>query len=231
VGGDALHLVAFVGDADGSGAYNSADAVLITRVLVAADVGFAAYPLVDPTIVADIDGSGFVPSDAPLQANEAGVGVGTANLSNPPIHAGANITTISNNVDPSVNLPANLGVGANGLVTVAVNIDDAHPAGSTGLIRGRLALTYDPNRFTVSASDVHPGLLLAGGEWSIIPTIDIATGQICVALSSDTPISSAVRGSLITIARRSLCLTPRKINKPIRKSTIKSRARVFPSRE
>ena len=88
VGDDALHLLAYVGDADGSGAYSSNDAVLITRALLSTDTGFAAYPLVDPVIVADTDGAGFIPADAALQVNEAGVGFPTANLPIPPIPSG-----------------------------------------------------------------------------------------------------------------------------------------------
>jgi hypothetical protein len=193
---DGLHLVAYVGDGDGNGGYSSADAVLITRVALQTDSGFTAYPLVDPVIVADTDGSGFIPADAPLQVNEAGVGFSTANLPNPPTPSGANVTPIPNNVDPSLSV----GVSGNaGLVTAAVNLDDAHPAGSTGLIEARLALTYNPSLFTVSAADVHLGSLLAGNGWSVTPTIDQATGQIALALSSSTPIPSAVGGSLITI--------------------------------
>lgn len=89
-----LHLVAYVGDADGSGTYSGNDAVLITRVTLQADTGFAAYPLVDPTVVADTDGSGFTPADAALQANEAGVGVPTQNLANPPIPGGVHFQSV-----------------------------------------------------------------------------------------------------------------------------------------
>jgi Putative Ig domain/GxGYxYP putative glycoside hydrolase C-terminal domain len=85
---DGLHLVAYVGDADGSGSYTSNDAVLLTRVALQADTGFAAYPLVDPVIVADTDGAGFLPADAALQVNEASVGFPTANLPIPPIPGG-----------------------------------------------------------------------------------------------------------------------------------------------
>jgi hypothetical protein len=85
---DAVHLVAYVGDADGTGSYSSGDAVLITNVALETDTGFAAYPLVDPVIVADTDGSGFIPADAALQANEAGVGFPTANLPIPPLPGG-----------------------------------------------------------------------------------------------------------------------------------------------
>jgi hypothetical protein len=85
---DALHLVAYVGDADGNGSYSSNDAVLVTRVALQTDSGFAAYPLVDPVIVADTDGAGFIPADAPLQINQASVGAPAANLPDPPIPAG-----------------------------------------------------------------------------------------------------------------------------------------------
>ena len=95
---DALHLVAYVGDADGNGAYSSGDAVLITRVALQADSGFTAYPLVDPTIVADTDGSGFIPADAALQVSEAGVGIPTSHLSNPPIPSGVYFQAASSNV-------------------------------------------------------------------------------------------------------------------------------------
>jgi hypothetical protein len=81
---DGLHLVAFVGDADGNSACSNNDAVLITRALLNTDTGFAAYPLVDPVIIADTDGAGFIPADAAFQANEAGAGLPAANLAAPP---------------------------------------------------------------------------------------------------------------------------------------------------
>jgi Cohesin domain len=201
VGGSAVHLVAFVGDADGNGAYNSADAVLITRALLSTDSGFVAYPLVDPVIAADTDGSGFIPADAALQINELGVGP-IMPLAVPPIPPppfGPNVAPIGNNVDPALTVEREAWTVDRSTVTVAVNLDDAHPAGSTGLIRGHLALTYDPNVFAVSAADVHPGSLLAGGDWKIVPTIDQVTGQIGIALSSTTPITSTKGGSLVTI--------------------------------
>jgi uncharacterized repeat protein (TIGR03803 family) len=197
---DALHLVAYVGDADGDGRYTGNDAVLITRVTLQTDSGFAAYPLVDPVIVADLDGVGFIPADAALQVNEAGVGYPTSNLPSPPIPSGVVFQAIGNNVDPSVSIPASLLVGASGVLTVPVNIDDAHPTGSTGLIEGHVALTYDPRQFTVSAADVHLGSVLgAGNGWRLTPTIDQATGQMAIAFSSDTPITSTAGGSLVTI--------------------------------
>src|SRR5262249_30319537 len=151
----------------------------------------SAYTLVDPVILSDTDGSGFIPSDAALQANEAGVGLPARTLPIPAIPPGVNFTVIGNNVDPALSLvnshlsfASDQGQMTNDEV-VAVNIDDAHPAGSTGLIGGHLALTYDPRVFTVSAADVHLGSVLAAGSgWSVVPTIDPATGQIAIAISS-----------------------------------------------
>jgi hypothetical protein len=193
-----------VGDADGEvsfyGNYTNVDAPLITSVLLQTDTGFTAYPLVDPVIVADTDGAGFVPADAPLQVDEANAGLPTANLQMLPISAGVILTPIGNNVDPTVTLPATLQVGPRGTVRVPVNIDDAHPAGSLGLSAAHLALTYDPSVFSVSAADVHLGSVLAAGSgWTLVPTINPVTGQIVIALSSTTPIGEAIGGSLVTI--------------------------------
>jgi hypothetical protein len=200
---DALHVVAYVGDADGNGSYTSADAVLTTRVALQTDDGFAAYPLIDPVIIADTDGSGFVPADAPLQINEAGVGFATANLPSPPIPSGVIFLPIGNNVDPILNLDlkAQSSEQSNGgIVTAAVNIDDADPVGSTGLIRAQLALRYDPGRVSISTGDVHLGSVTSAGiDWALRVTINPATGEIAITLESTTPISSPIGGSLVTI--------------------------------
>jgi fibronectin type 3 domain-containing protein len=198
-----LHLLAYVGDANGDGSYTSQDAVLITRAALQLDSGFAAYPLVDPVIVADTDGSGFIPADAALQANEVGAGVATTNLANPPIPRGVVFQAIGNNVDPRLRLAISAqgsGASNSSMVTAAVNIDDPHPAGSTGLIEAHLALTYDPRRFTVSAADVQLGSVLStAGGWQVAPTIDPLTGQIAIVLSSDAPVTTTGGGSLVTI--------------------------------
>jgi hypothetical protein len=109
---DALHLVAYVGDADGSGNYSSNDAVLITRVALQTDTGFVAYPLVDPVIVADTDGAGFIPADAALQATEAGVGNPTANLSMPPIPSDVVFQAVAAHTTKRASLPIEINTSA-----------------------------------------------------------------------------------------------------------------------
>jgi hypothetical protein len=97
---DALHLVAYVGDANGDGVYSSDDAAKITRAALQIDSGFTAYPLADPVIVADTDGAGFIPADAALQVNEAGVNFPTANLPNPPLPSGTVFTPLVSRAAP-----------------------------------------------------------------------------------------------------------------------------------
>jgi hypothetical protein len=121
----------------------------------------------------------------------------------PPIPAGVHFMAIANNVDPTLSLGVRgqgPGVSSDRVVSVAVSIDDAHPEGSTGLTEAHLALTYDPRVLSVSAADVHLGSVLAAGNgWSVVPTINPTTGQIAIALSSITPITSTIGGSLVTI--------------------------------
>ncbi len=64
---DALHLVAFLGDATGNGkdypgvnAYSGLDAQRVARVAVGLDSGFQAYPTIDPVIVGDVTGNGVL---------------------------------------------------------------------------------------------------------------------------------------------------------------------------
>jgi hypothetical protein len=109
---DALHLVAYVGDVDGNGAYTSSDAVLITRVALETDSGFVAYPLIDPVLVADTDGSGFIPADSALQVNEAGVGFPTTNLPSPPLPSGVYLQSGSG-AAPGLRLSSNLPTASN----------------------------------------------------------------------------------------------------------------------
>jgi len=210
LGNSAVHLVAYVGDADGNGIYTSGgDAVELTRVHLQSDSGFPAYPLIDPVILGNVDNPdvGVFSGDAAFEISTLSVG-STPNFVAPKPNsvqvspggtAPFTIFPVGNGEDPTLTLPSNLQVGADGTVVVPVNIDDARPAGSTGLVEAELALTYNPSLFTVSASDVHAGSVLAGGTWSVVPSIDQATGQIGIVLWSSTPVSAATGGSLVII--------------------------------
>jgi len=210
IGNSAVHLVAYEGDADGNGVYTSGgDSVELTRVHLGTDSGFPAYPLIDPVILGDVDNPdlGNFSGDAAFQISILSVGatpnyVAPAPTSvqvSPGGQAPFTILPVGNGDDPTLTLPSNLQLGADGTVVVPVNIDDACPAGSTGLVEADLALTYNPSLFTVSASDVHAGSVLADGNWSVVPNIDQATGEIGIALSSSMPVRAPTGGSLVTI--------------------------------
>jgi hypothetical protein len=60
---DAIHVAAFIGDASGDGSYNSPDATLTRRIIGQINTGFAAYPLADPVLIADIMLNGIIQSN------------------------------------------------------------------------------------------------------------------------------------------------------------------------
>jgi hypothetical protein len=55
---ESVHVVGFVGDTTGNQTYSGLDAQRAARVAVRLDSGFAAWPNIDPRIVADVTGNG-----------------------------------------------------------------------------------------------------------------------------------------------------------------------------
>jgi autotransporter-associated beta strand protein len=198
VGASAIQVVGYPADASGDGAYAGTDGSLTGRVAGGQDTGFAAWPLVDPVVLADLAGEGQVTATDASQV--AQVAVHRPNLPNiTPIPAGAQVAP-STAPDPLLSLPTGLRVSANGTVSVPVNLDEARPAGSTGLTEATLALRFDPSVFTVSGSDIQLGSIPQGGNgWTLTSSVNDVTGQIGITLSSLTPITSNVAGSLVTI--------------------------------
>jgi hypothetical protein len=196
---DGVHAVAFLGDTTGDGTYTSADSVLIARVASAADSGFAAYPVLDPVLVGDLNGDGRVTAtDGGLLNSYL---AGTPVLQVPPFPGPP--TNNPPGPDPMLSIPGGLRVGPDGTLTVPVLIDDPHPEGSRGLTQAVLALTYDPTVFTVSPADVRLGAVPAAGTgWALQAVVDTATGQIGITLFSATPLATSVGGSLVTITFR-----------------------------
>jgi hypothetical protein len=163
VAGDAVHLAAYVGDADANGAYSSNDAVLITRAALQTDTGFAAYPRVDPVIVADTDGASFIPADAALQINEAGVGLPTANLSTPAIPSGV-VFTVSNADSRSI-IPTSLR-----FATMQTVVSAAHQARSTADIS--LFNTFeDAANNSMPVPSNNPGAAMRDNERILVPRV------------------------------------------------------------
>jgi hypothetical protein len=139
IGSDALHLVTFQGDASGDGAITSADGLDISRVVAGADAGFAAYPLVDPGIIADMLGDGVVDGPNGALLGRYINGIATPQL---PVYPGAPVNKLSV-ADPSVGIrsASQLGVGSS-VTAPATEIDTAlpvPPALTTTVVAGPVA--------------------------------------------------------------------------------------------
>jgi glycosidase len=193
---DGFQVVAFPGDASGDGQFAGNDGSLVGRVAGGQDSGFAAYPLVDPLLIADVAAEGVVTANSASQVLQKAVHRVVPDI--PDIPAGAQVASAG--PDPTISLPVGLTAGPDGTIVVPVDLDDPHPAGSGGLTEATLALRFDPADFTVSASDIHLGSIPSGGSgWTLTSAVDSATGQLAITLYSLTPIATAQGGSLVTI--------------------------------
>jgi hypothetical protein len=109
IGTDVLHLVTFAGNASGSGAITSADVLDIARVVAGADVGFAAYPLIDPDVIGDLLGDGTVDGPDGALLGRYVNGVTTPQM---PVYPGAPVNKLSV-ADRTVSISPMLQLGAN----------------------------------------------------------------------------------------------------------------------
>ncbi len=55
-----MQVVASLGDTTGDGEYSSADSALAARLAMRLDSGLVSYPVITPTLVADVSGNGTV---------------------------------------------------------------------------------------------------------------------------------------------------------------------------
>ena len=122
-----------------------------------------AYPLVDPVIVADTDGSGFIPADAALQANEASVGFPTANLPIPPIPPGVHFQALTNKVARSLTAPRVFHNAAAALMAV----DPRSPVLAPGEVN---QLDFDLDSFAAALLDplTSPSRPLGSPGWGVL---------------------------------------------------------------
>ncbi len=203
-GGDAVEIVAYFGDASGTanGNLSGGDASDISAVATGISTngtlgtlgGFAAFPLGDPVIVADLNNDGLVDASDVTLLNS--VLSGTPRTQIPTIPTNVAITAYG--PDPALSLPTTL-VGLPGsTVVVPVNIDTAKPVGSNGATEAILALKYNPQVFTVSPADVQAGSLTSG--WQVTTVVNAQTGEIGIDIFSTSPIQTTLGGSLVTVS-------------------------------
>ena len=160
-GDNAVHVAAYLGDANASATITSTDAFLVQRVAALIDSGLGAYKLADPNIVADINNDGAVTAvDAFLIRRYVAL------LPTPEIPAVPGIPVTPGGPDPLVSLPKGLVVAPGGHVAVPVSLKQTDHA-PIGLDSFDLAIAFDPAAFTVAG--VRVGSLAKGFEltWGV----------------------------------------------------------------
>ncbi len=170
----AVHLVGYLGDTNGDAAYTSLDGAQIKRV-VANGPGFAAYPNIDPLIVADINGNGRLSSlDAKRVLQEASYLAGTSRVDRleiPPIPASVGSPKIAIFEARAIAVDAVANPGE--LFTVPLGIDR-----TAGVEAVQVQVAYDASRFELvdvrrEAVSGNFGWLIAGQEPGRI-TVDLS---------------------------------------------------------
>ena len=189
---DGVHVVGYLGDTTGNGGYSSLDVSLLSRVAANLDTGFAAFPLLDPTILADIAGRNSVTA---LDASYLSQFV--ANAPQPRIPALPNVAITHGGPDPLVWLPQNLSGSPGSAMTVPVMFRQTN-ATTIGLNSADLAIEFDPSLFIVTG--VRLGNVPRG--FTVTESFDNATGAIIASLRSalgSIPLTPGTEGTLLLI--------------------------------
>ncbi|MBK7675634.1 MAG: hypothetical protein IPJ27_13240 [Candidatus Accumulibacter sp.] len=191
---DALHLVGYLGDTSGNAAYTTLDGQQIQRVLVKLDTGFAAWPNVDPLLIADINGSGTLTSlDASRVLQEVSYLTGASAIDRPeipPIPAGIGPIHFAG-PDPLVDIPVDAMADPGEVVTVPVRIDTA-----AGLESLQVRVAYDASRFELLA--VRRGSVTGDFGWLVSGQ---QPGQLTVDMSRLAALADGT-GTLLDIDLR-----------------------------
>ncbi len=155
VNSDGIEAVAYLGDVAGTGSFSPLDAALISEIAVGIDSDFSAFEQLDPSIIGNVSGTGTTNSSDVTLMNRLLAGIAAPQIPQPP----AGLTIPATGPDPTLSLGPTVTTTANGAVTVALNIDTARPAGSSGLMEATLALRYNPQLFSVTAADIRLGTI------------------------------------------------------------------------
>ncbi|MDD5388106.1 MAG: Ig-like domain-containing protein [Gallionellaceae bacterium] len=181
---DGLHVAAYVGDGNGDGTYTTVDATRLLRVLSRADTGYNLYPLVDPSLIGDVNNSHNLSTvDYALILREATyLASGNAALNwigIPDLPGGVSITFAG--ADPLVKLPDNLEATAGGEITVPVLLAELE-SGLTSIPLETVTIRIAWNPGQLELLDWNPGSLT--GDFGTVITHSEA-GLLILDLSHD----------------------------------------------
>ena len=194
-GDQAIHAVAYLGDADGNGRLNGTDAARISQAVANSygiNSGFGRYPLVDPVIIGGVNSEGSTSArnqnNRTLSGQDAAlVSQFVANDPTPQIPPpGGTPTNFASGPDPLLFIPQNLAARPGGSVAVPVRLLQTNGS-AVGLDSFDLVLKFDPKVFqflgTLSGN-------LPGG-FQITTQVDATHGLIFVTGTSLHAVSLA----------------------------------------
>ena len=190
---DAIHVVAYFGDATANGAYSGLDAALELRAAVALDRGFNEFRLLDPFIVGDITGNNAISSTDASYSLQLGAGLPVPLVPNLPAVG----SIAPGGPDPQLSIPRNLVVAAGGSLQIPVMIDSIVDLTGNGLRAADLILYYDPKVLTVNA--VSPGSVTANSNWIAATNIEPLAGRVIVSLAGALSLEGKFSGELLSL--------------------------------
>jgi hypothetical protein len=172
-------IVAYPGDLNANGAVTASDVVQLRRLITGIDPGLAAFPTLDPIILADFNRSGTAtPADVTLLRRFI---VGLPQTSIPPIPGGIIIN--QSGIDPKISIPRNLKARRGEIIEVPVWFQHtgAVPIDLRSL---DLAIQFDPRAFTFLSAA--PASLAPADEWlvSAVPS----SGRLAISAAAVDPI-------------------------------------------
>jgi hypothetical protein len=177
----AIQKAAYVGDTNRNGAYTGLDKSLMDRVIAGIDTGFDSYQLIDPVVIADVDGNGLLQGNDSAWLAQKSVAPGMR----PEIPNIPGIVLIPGaGPDPTIDIPDNLHVTAGGFVDVPLDITDS----AAGLKGFTVNVNYDPAKLSLSSgfnsADITLGSLFTGATgWSMTTNVDQSTGTATLFFS------------------------------------------------
>ncbi len=181
-GGDrGVHVVAFPGEATGDGRYGASDAEKILRTSIGLDEGFAAYPSLDPILVADINANGLLGTEDAravlresigLDSGIPGGGAGAGAL----LGEGGGAGSFGES-SPRIRVVAPSSVETGTRFAGSLEGEDAAAINSL-----ELTMDFDSEVFTAESTTLASGELLDGALFESY--VDATTGEVRLAAVS-----------------------------------------------
>jgi hypothetical protein len=188
--GSAVHVAAFVADADASKDYSPQDAFNVNRLFLGAAEGFAAYQLLDPTVLGDTDATGDVSAQDAFNVNLASIGVPVATI--PDLPPGTVTPPATGGPDPKLYIPDV--TGAAGPANTALADNGPNPSFPGPAVRFTVRPIGGPTIIGASTGGGRPSLAAAPtveGLFSLLGPRKSDSGSVSPDNPAPTPAPGA----------------------------------------